>query len=283
MAKRTPRKKTRSKTTKSPARKTGSSASTRRRLDQLADELRATGEERIAQVTDEARGSFEGIRAEADQLRLQIREDQRAVQSEIARAAELRGELEALEAKHGGRIEALVLEAIEQKDRLLHEFEQHRRTEAPVRYWAAQRDHYLSMFRVWWGTLLGVGVGVTALLITLWALFFGEAPLGQASVAAIGAVLLTAIVALLLIGVLSKIALSHLHLANEASERLVMLETYLALRDAGQIDDAQRGLILQALFRPGDDALLRLNGSASAARSAATTRPREFDAPIADG
>lgn len=52
--------------------------------------------------------------------------------------------------------------------------------------------------------------------------------------------------------------LSHLHLAGDAAERVVMLKTYLSLIQDGKADSVEdRKLILQALFRPTSDGLVK--------------------------
>ncbi|NOT89707.1 MAG: hypothetical protein HOP03_16235 [Lysobacter sp.] len=55
--------------------------------------------------------------------------------------------------------------------------------------------------------------------------------------------------------------LSHLHLAGDAEERVVMLKTYLSLLQDGKTDSAEdRHLILQALFRPATDGIVKDEG-----------------------
>ena len=55
--------------------------------------------------------------------------------------------------------------------------------------------------------------------------------------------------------------LSHLHLATDAEERVVMVKTYLSLSEGDRIkQDADRQLILQALFRPASDGIVKDEG-----------------------
>lgn len=55
--------------------------------------------------------------------------------------------------------------------------------------------------------------------------------------------------------------LSHLHLAGDAEERVVMLKTYLSLMQDGKTNSTEdRQLILQALFRPASDGIVKDEG-----------------------
>jgi hypothetical protein len=55
--------------------------------------------------------------------------------------------------------------------------------------------------------------------------------------------------------------LSHLHLATDAGERVVMVKTYLSLIEGqGIASDGHRQLILQALFRPAADGIVKDEG-----------------------
>jgi hypothetical protein len=55
--------------------------------------------------------------------------------------------------------------------------------------------------------------------------------------------------------------LSHLHLATDASERVVMARTYLSLIEGDRLASKEdRQLILQALFRPTADGIVKDEG-----------------------
>lgn len=49
-----------------------------------------------------------------------------------------------------------------------------------------------------------------------------------------------------------KIALSNLHLSEDANERVVMIQTYLSFVNEGQINENDKNLILSSLFRPSN-------------------------------
>ena len=73
----------------------------------------------------------------------------------------------------------------------------------------------------------------------------------------LGVSLLCGTVFLLGLRVISRVAMSHLHLSNEAEERAVMARTYLTLHKMGEIPNEQRTLMLQALFRPSTTGLVK--------------------------
>jgi hypothetical protein len=52
--------------------------------------------------------------------------------------------------------------------------------------------------------------------------------------------------------------LSNAHLATDAAERVVMVKTYLSLLEAEKLPaDDDKKLILQALFRPASDGIVK--------------------------
>jgi hypothetical protein len=58
-----------------------------------------------------------------------------------------------------------------------------------------------------------------------------------------------------------RVWLSHVHLATDAAERVVMVKTYLALGADGMPSaDADRQHLLQALFRPASDGIVKDEG-----------------------
>ena len=61
-----------------------------------------------------------------------------------------------------------------------------------------------------------------------------------------------------LIRILVRIFLSHLHLTNDAYERVTMITTYLAMLKSGHaLKDEDKQLILQVIFRPSISGLIK--------------------------
>ncbi|HEX3365474.1 DUF6161 domain-containing protein [Phenylobacterium sp.] len=56
---------------------------------------------------------------------------------------------------------------------------------------------------------------------------------------------------------ISRTYVSQAHLAIDAAERATMVQTYLALTNENKITDAERILVLAALFRSSEDGLVR--------------------------
>lgn len=66
--------------------------------------------------------------------------------------------------------------------------------------------------------------------------------------------------------------LSQLHLAMDAHERSTMVMTYLALTQEGKITPEERPLVLQPLFRPSSDGIVKDDGSSDPVVSAIVAR-----------
>ena len=54
-----------------------------------------------------------------------------------------------------------------------------------------------------------------------------------------------------LLKTLIRLFLTHQHLATDAAERVTMIETYLALRQEGKVEDKDRELMIRPIFRRG--------------------------------
>lgn len=62
-----------------------------------------------------------------------------------------------------------------------------------------------------------------------------------------------------------KIALSNLHLSEDAHERVVMIQTYLSFVNEGQINEDDKNLILSSLFRPSNIGIINDESSVTVA------------------
>jgi hypothetical protein len=77
----------------------------------------------------------------------------------------------------------------------------------------------------------------------------------------IGAYILLVTLAFWFIRLLVRIFLSNIHLENDASERVTMAKTYLALIRDGSFEGKEHiGTILAALFRPTGDGIVKDEG-----------------------
>lgn len=78
----------------------------------------------------------------------------------------------------------------------------------------------------------------------------------------IGMVIILATFVLWFVRILVRILLSHLHLGSDANERVTMIQTYLALlREGNSLQENEKQLILQTLFRPSSDGIVKDDGA----------------------
>jgi hypothetical protein len=79
----------------------------------------------------------------------------------------------------------------------------------------------------------------------------------QVGYVALGAALLILTIVFWVGRLISRTYVSEKHLSIDAEERATMVKTYLALTNAGKVTEAERGLVLAALFRPTSDGLVK--------------------------
>jgi hypothetical protein len=117
---------------------------------------------------------------------------------------------------------------------------------APVSYWTerqAQHKKQARFFGVIWGVMLVVG-GVSLALTV--AYLFGTDTIPHWK---LGVVAVLFALYLWATRIFARLFLGNLHLAMDASERVVMAQTYLSLAREGNASDDDRTLMLGALFR----------------------------------
>lgn len=138
---------------------------------------------------------------------------------------------------------------------------------APVQYWENKADrHKISEAAAAGRVRLFFGLAIPFVVVmfgfTGWYLITqitGTPPAGLYIVVSAG--LATTAGLLLWIGrLLTKLYLSQHHLRQDAEERAVMTTTYLALTAEQAASDADRNIILNALFRPTSDGIVKEDG-----------------------
>jgi hypothetical protein len=130
---------------------------------------------------------------------------------------------------------------------------------APVSYWAEKRRSHTTQAK-WTGGLSFAGIGATALGLgwTIHDLIRSTGTTAAPEPWRIALLVLVGIFAVWGVRLIVRMFLSHLHLATDAAERMVMTQTYLSLLDGRHLPkDEDRKLILQALFRPTSDGLVK--------------------------
>ncbi len=171
-------------------------------------------------------------------------------------------EIEDLHAKQGTDFDQALLDGEEELQKVTEAYEQKMALQAPVKYWKDKKTthHKLARnFSIASGVWLAVSGGV--LIATIYAVLndleAGKNPALWQSLSLAA----SAFVVVWIARILVKITLSHLHLKEDASERVTMAETYLSLlRHEGGPEKGDLELILTTLFRPNSDGLVKDDG-----------------------
>ncbi len=133
---------------------------------------------------------------------------------------------------------------------------------APVEYWESRKTYHEGRTK-WLGGFSFGSLAVLALGLVLagvWVLRTLNEK-GQPDAWRLSLVVLLAVVGVWAVRLIVRMFLSHIHLATDASERVTMVKTYLSLVESGgALGDEDRKLILQAIFRPASDGLVKDEG-----------------------
>lgn len=132
---------------------------------------------------------------------------------------------------------------------------------APVEYWQARATHHSNRtivlgrtsFSMLAGLAIGLGFGAHWVLSVIND--------GKPEAWRVAVVLLIGVLGVWASRLTIRMFLSHIHLSTDANERVTMVKTYLALIEDGKIpSDDDRKLILQCLFRPASDGIVKDEG-----------------------
>ena len=133
---------------------------------------------------------------------------------------------------------------------------------APAEYWKSKRDGHLKWAWVTGGVSFG-GIGGAAVGLG-WQVhgLLVKTPAGTVPETWRLAVLaLIGVFTVWALRLVVRMFLSHLHLLTDAGERVVMVQTYLSLLEGDHLTSKEdRQLILQALFRPAADGIVKDEG-----------------------
>jgi hypothetical protein len=133
---------------------------------------------------------------------------------------------------------------------------------APVEYWQSRKDHHgrrVKSMGLWtFGSMAAL-----ALMLALGAAWV-QAHLGadgKPDAWRVGVLAIVAVLGVWAVRLIVRMFLSHTHLETDAAERVTMVQTYLSLLEGDKLPtDEDRKLILQALFRPASDGLVKDEG-----------------------
>jgi hypothetical protein len=154
----------------------------------------------------------------------------------------------------------IILSANKQElERIERTYDEKLALSAPGRYWSKKR---IAHEKLSWG--FGITAGLLFLIIALFVPLEIHSLLGDAGDAAripywrIGVLVVFSTLAIWILRIVVRLFLSHIHLESDAAERITMLHTYLALlRKEGGLGQDDTRLILDALFRPSSDGIVR--------------------------
>lgn len=132
----------------------------------------------------------------------------------------------------------------------------------PIDYWTQKAtDHEKA--KNWWGRAFAAYVSIVIALLAISVLGFGGGIQGFIASwkdSGIGAVATFAGligIGMVIARVLYRLFASQLHLWNDARERVTMIQTYLALEAEGHVKEEFLGALLQRLFSPSSDGIVK--------------------------
>lgn len=158
--------------------------------------------------------------------------------------------------------DTLKAEHKKEMDSLRNAFREEMSLRAPAGYWSEKRDGH----RFWaWvtGAFSFAGIATAAVVIGLQIhdLLKNTAQGSSPETWRLAVLALIGVFTVWALRLLVRMFLSHLHLLTDASERVVMVQTYLSLLEGDNLDSKEdRHLILQALFRPASDGIVKDEG-----------------------
>jgi len=221
----------------------------RRRVDAAAEaveELRVKAESLLGQkgmAIEHLHRNYEGLELDAQELLAQ--QDSAFGEAQVSREAAFND----LKSEHSRTMETIRQTFIDGMA-----------MRAPAAYWTAkQTQHGTAKVLFAWITFVGIGAALLALCGAVGLMLrdlppnVAHPPAWQLGVLALGGLLIIWALRLIV-----RMYLSHIHLERDADERVVMVQTYLALLEAKALDsNDHRQLILNALFRPASDGIVK--------------------------
>jgi hypothetical protein len=199
-----------------------------------------------------AEGELADLRAEHARLLGEIKGLRESGSSQLD---EQKSEHVELVEKHKGQLDEALTKTKEDLGDLKRTYDVELALRAPVTYWSSKRKEHKRLAKrlAWWsGICLLLALGAFAGLVDWMIPSGGEVALGHvAALALMSAPLLWGV------RVLIRNLLSNIHLATDAAEREVLIQTYLALTRKGWAKQEELELVLQAIFRPTSTGIVK--------------------------
>lgn len=123
---------------------------------------------------------------------------------------------------------------------------------APVEYWEGRQSHHETRTKVLGRWSFGAMTVLTLILgVIAWWVLHNLSADGKPEVWRASVLVLVGVLGVWATRLLVRMFLSHIHLATDAAERVVMVKTYLSLMEGDNVlNDEDRKLVLQSIFRP---------------------------------
>lgn len=214
--------------------------------------------------------SFEQLREKAEQLVGEKSEAYEALHRDYEGLAEAirlaaEGQANSFSVAQGARDEAFAVlkqEHEQAMEALRKTFREELALRAPAQYWMEKRKGH----RLWAGvtgflSFLGIGSAAVGLGWQIHDLLQNTPVNSQPETWRLAVLALIGVFSVWALRLLVRMFLSHLHLLTDAGERVVMVQTYLSLLEGDHLTSKEdRQLILQALFRPASDGIVKDEG-----------------------
>lgn len=162
--------------------------------------------------------------------------------------------------KQEADFQSKIQEYQEKLNDITHTYDNKLALQSSVKYWTDKKvSHQKAM---WW---VGIGTLILAFLTGggfIWAAYeLLRETIAQVPLWKLGVMLAISSFGVWLTRLSAKIFVSNLHLWTDSSERVTMIQTYLALlREGSGPKDDERQLILQTLFRPSSTGFVKEEG-----------------------
>lgn len=214
----------------------------------------------------EARANIDAAKAEATRLAEEFQNTQKDFRDDIKNTLQKAGEDFAAEVKQGE----------DQLQAIAKTYDDKLALQAPVTYWETKQKKHLTAIR--WLipiTVLVMVLSVLGIVAAIHYLLPTVTPGSFPEPWKLGLILIVVTMVIWITRLLIKVLLSHVHLHTDAQERRILTNTYLSLiRSNETLNDENRTLILQILFRPAATGIVDDGGPAT---------PMEFFGKLASG
>lgn len=194
--------------------------------------------------------AFNALRGKWD---AQFSDDQREFEGKLAQMTRQQNEWNDFRTKAKKEMAELVQAHWNEMARIKNEYEEELRLRSASSYWKTKEEQHAFAARLWLGVFGGTAFTLLIALFGLAPIYLRSLPhnaAGDIGISGLAAVTLPALMILWVMRHLSRLFVTHFHQREDARQRRVLITTYLALHNKSAASDAERLLILQALFRP---------------------------------